>query len=265
MTAYGLKISLAFTCFSFVCNAQPSGSPALPDSSSAPSVNRILAGSAGAIVVTAVLLHYDQQIYNNLYTWKTHNQTVKDISPIITKLGDGAFSIGLFGGFIGYGLISENNKAVEAGKIGMESFLLTGITVQIFKHLCGRERPSDATRPGGFWHGPFAYFRHGQNKGISSFDAFPSGHTVTVFSAATVISDFYTDPWVSYTSYSLATLVAVSRITESTHWISDCFVGAIIGYCGTRLVEKLNYGSGGIALMPRINDHQYGLLLSMKL
>ena len=44
--------------------------------------------------------------------------------------------------------------------------------------------------------------------------------------------------------HSLATVVAVSRVTESTHWSSDCFVGAIIGYYETRLVEKLNYSSG---------------------
>jgi membrane-associated phospholipid phosphatase len=101
-------------------------------------------------------------------------------------------------------------------------------------------------------------------RGISSFDAFPSGHTVTIFAAATTISDFYTEPWVSYTCYSLASLTAISRITESTHWMSDCFVGAIIGYYGTKLVEKWNYGSGDITLLPQADEHQYGLLLSVK-
>jgi hypothetical protein len=52
---------------------------------------------------------------------------------------------------------------------------------------------------------------------------------------------------------------------ESTHWLSDCFIGALIGYYGTRLVEKLNYGSTGITLSPQVDEHQYGLLLSVKL
>lgn len=51
---------------------------------------------------------------------------------------------------------------------------------------------------------------------------------------------------------------------ESTHWLSDCFVGALIGHYGTKLVEKLNYGSGSITLLPQADEHQYGLLLSVK-
>ncbi len=194
------------------------------------------------------------------------NPSVKKISPIITNLGDGSFSVGLFGGFVGYGLIFTDAKACEVGKIGFESFLLTGISVQLFKYLCGRERPSDATRPGGFWHGPFAYFdmhKRG-NRGLAAFDSFPSGHTTTAFAAATTISDFYSEPWVSYTCYSLASCVAISRVMERTHWLSDCFVGAIIGHYGARLVEKLNYGSSSISLLPQADEHQYGLLLSVK-
>jgi membrane-associated phospholipid phosphatase len=261
-----LKVIIALACVAFCCAAQPLNSTA-PDSNAASSVNWTLVSAGGTIAVTAILFHYDQQIYDNLYDWKRNNQIVKDISPIVTNLGDGTFSLGFFGGFVGYGLIFENKKAVEMGKIGIESFFLTGITVQLLKQLCGRERPSAATRPGGFWHGPFAFFRQpkGVSKGIPSFDAFPSGHTATVFAAATTLSDFYTDSWVSYTSYSLATLCAISRITESTHWLSDCFIGAIIGHYGTRLVERLNYGSTDITITPWANENQYGLLLSMKI
>jgi membrane-associated phospholipid phosphatase len=223
-------------------------------------------GFGSAVFLTAVMFQYDQHIYDDLLRWKMNNPLVKKISPVITSLGDGKFSIGLFGGFVGYGLIFKDAKAWEVGKIGIESFLLTGITVQIFKNLCGRERPSVATCNGGFWHGPFSYLREPNGgRGISSFDAFPSGHTATVFAAATTISDFYTESWVPYTCYSLAVLTAISRITESTHWMSDCFVGAIIGYYGTKLVEKWNYGSGSLTLLPQVNERYYGILLSIKL
>ena len=223
-------------------------------------------GVTGAAAVTALLFHYDQDIYNEIHSWRENSIVVRKVSPVITNLGDGMFSAGLFVGFAGYGLISKDKKAVEVGKIGIESFLLTGVTVQLFKYLCGRERPSDATRPGGFWHGPFAYLdKHKRGtRGLSAFDSFPSGHTTTVFAAATTISDFYTEPWVSYTCYSLATAVAVSRVIESTHWMSDCFVGAIIGYYGTKLIEKLNYGYNGVTVLPQADGHQYGLLLSVK-
>jgi len=224
------------------------------------------AGIGGTVAVTAILVHYDQQIYDELYAWEMNNPAVKKTSLVITNLGGGTFSAGLFAGFAGYGLIFKDKKAFEAGKIGIESFLFTGVAAQVFKHLCGRERPSNSTRPGGFWHGPSAFLHdpRGTEKRISSFDAFPSGHTTTVFSAATTIADFYTEPWVSYTCYSLAALTGVSRVTESTHWLSDVFVGAIIGHYGAKLVEYWNYGSKGFAVQPIADDHQYGLLLTVK-
>ena len=256
-----LNIIFVFFCFSQVLTSTISDSIATTTSSTT-----IVLEVAGATAVTALLFHYDQDIYNEIHSWREKNIVVRKVSPVITNLGDGMFSAGLFGGFAGYGLIFKDTKAFEVGKIGIESFLLTGVTVQLFKYLCGRERPSDATRLGGFWHGPFAYFREPKvdGKGIASFDAFPSGHTTTVFAAATTISDFYTEPWVSYTCYSLASIVAISRVTESTHWLSDCFVGAIIGYYGTKLVEKLNYGSSDIILLPQADERQYGLLLCVK-
>jgi hypothetical protein len=51
---------------------------------------------------------------------------------------------------------------------------------------------------------------------------------------------------------------------ERTHWLSDCFVGAIIGHYGTKLVERLNDGSSSVSLLPQADERQYGLLLSVK-
>ncbi len=215
-------------------------------------------------MITLTLFHYDQQIYHGLYEWKEKNPTVKAISPVITNGGNGMFSVGLFAGFAGYSLIAHDPKSFETAKIGIESFLFTGIVVQVLKNTFGRERPSNATRDGGYWHGPLSYFKH-RNMSIASFDSFPSGHTTTVFSAATTIADIYTEPWVSYTAYSLASLVAISRITESTHWASDCFVGALLGHFGTKLVEHFNYGSTGFCFVPTIDNHSYGVLLTVNL
>jgi membrane-associated phospholipid phosphatase len=252
-----------FFCFS--CYSQ-TVHPNATDSIETSLSTQILVGVTGGVALTAILIHYDQDIYDNIQRWREHSTVIKEVSPVITNMGDGKFSLGLFGGFAGYGLLANDPKALEVAKIGAESFLLTGITVQLLKHLCGRERPSDATRPGGFWHGPFAFSGKpkGGKRGIAAFDSFPSGHTVSIFSAATTLSDLYPAPWVSYTSYSLASIVALSRVIERTHWLSDCFVGAVIGHFGTRLVEKLNYGTTSIALMPQVSESQYGILLNVK-
>jgi membrane-associated phospholipid phosphatase len=249
------------------CYSQTSNSVIADSIPSTQTTATVVLGVSGVAAITVILFHYDQDVYDEIHSWRENSTLIRKVSPVITNMGDGFFSLGLFGGFTGYGLIFKDQKTVEVGKIGIESFLLTGISVQLFKHLCGRERPSDATRPGGFWHGPFAYFdKQRRNKlGLSAFDSFPSGHTASAFAAATTLSDFYTASWVSYTSYSVASAVAISRVMESTHWLSDCFIGALIGHFGTRLVEKINYGSSSITLLPQADEHCYGLLLSVKL
>ena len=222
------------------------------------------AGIGGALVTTAVLMHSDQRTYDGLRRFRQDHKIIRQTSPVITQLGDGFFTLGLFGGFAGYGWIGEDQKALRTAKIGVESFLFTGITVQFIKHLAGRERPSVSTDAGGYWHGPYSPFQKSK-KSVTLFDAFPSGHTTTVFSTATTISDIYTQPWVSYTCYSLATVTAFTRVMERTHWLSDCFIGAIIGHYGTKLVEHWNKDSNTVAILPQIDEHQYGLLLAVKL
>jgi hypothetical protein len=229
-----------------------------------PSTGTYLAGAAGATVITFVLFHYDQQIYNGLHDWREDNPTVKALSPVVTDGGDGMFSVGLFAGFAGYSLLAHDKKSMETAKIGIESFLFTGLIVQVLKNTFGRERPSHATRDGGYWHGPLAYFKH-RDMSIASFDAFPSGHTATVYAAATTFADMYKETWVPYAAYSFATVVMISRITESTHWASDCFVGALIGHFGTKIVEHFNYGSKGYCLVPMIDNHSYGVQLTVNI
>lgn len=255
---------VAWVCISLCAIATRGTAFAEADSAQSVSTGTYVAGAAGATVITVVLFHYDQSIYNDLHEWKEENPTVNAVSPVITNGGNGMFSVGLFAGFAGYSLIAQDKKAFETAKIGFESFLFTGIVVQILKNVFGRERPSNATQHGGYWHGPLAYFKH-RDMSIASFDSFPSGHTTTVFSAATTIADMYTEPWVSYTAYSLASLVAISRITESAHWASDCFVGALLGHFGTKLVEHFNYGSAGFSVVPTVDHHSYGALLTVNI
>ena len=222
-----------------------------------------IAGSAG---ITALLFVTDQKTYDDLYSWKIRHRLVREASPVITNAGNGLFSVGMFGGFMAYSWIFDQDGAYETGKVGLESFLASGAAVQFMKMMFSRERPSAATASRGVFHGPFAYFEQkGPQKGIASFDAFPSGHAATAFAAAATLSDLSSSSWVSYTSYSIATGVAVSRITERDHWASDCFVGALIGIVSTKLVEQMNAPTSDFGVQPLASEKRYGLSLSMKL
>lgn len=230
-----------------------------------PRLSRTSLTVLGAMAVTFVLIRTDQQTYDFMYSWKEGNSAFKTLSPIVTEIGHGSFSLGAFGGFLAYGFLADNDRAIKTGEIGLESFLLTGITVQFIKRMTGRERPSTSTSQGGTWHGPMAFLGGAERRqGQARFDAFPSGHTASAFALATVLSDMYPEPWVSYLSYSIATSVAVTRISESTHWASDCFLGAIIGYGCTKLVERWNDDSEQLSLKPFADQVGYGVQLQLK-
>lgn len=221
----------------------------------------------GSLSLTALLIETDQRSYSALDAWKRSQHFINESSPIITQLGDGKSSLAIFGGFLAYSLVFDDHKSMEVGKIGLESFLLSGFATHVVKQLFSRERPSTATQNGGAFHGPFAFFRQGsgQKRGMAAFDSFPSGHTASVFAAATTIADFYSSPWVSYSAYGLASAVAISRITERTHWTSDVFVGALLGHFATKLVEHLNYRAADVSVAPTADGQQYGVSLSVRM
>jgi membrane-associated phospholipid phosphatase len=213
-------------------------------------------------IITAGLLATDDQTYRDIHDFKLRNKIVGDISPVVTELGDGKFSLALFGGFFLHYCLFDDQKSLYTSKIGIESFLVSGIAVQFFKQIFGRERPSHATKEGGKFHGPFSFFSKKSND-IASFDAFPSGHTATAFSWASTLAELYPDGAMPYISYGMATVIAFSRITERTHWLSDCFVGAIMGIVSTKFVIYLNRNNSYGTVHPVLNNDFIGAQYSL--
>ncbi len=68
--------------------------------------------------------------------------------------------------------------------------------------------------------------------------SFPSGHTVAAVSIATVIARRYGKEhrWVPFVAYGGAALVAFSRLPLGAHYVSDTFMGGVLGYSIARFV-----------------------------
>src|SRR5262249_51841765 len=67
-------------------------------------------------------------------------------------------------------------------------------------------------------------FFHGGN-------SFPSGHTITAWTLATVVAEEYgSHKWVAPTAYSLAALVGAARYAGHSHYLSDVLIGGAIGF-----------------------------------
>lgn len=72
----------------------------------------------------------------------------------------------------------------------------------------------------------------------STANSFPSGHTATAFTAATIMHKEYgltRSPWWSIFGYGCATTTGIMRTLNNRHWISDVLVGAGLGILSTDL------------------------------
>lgn len=113
----------------------------------------------------------------------------------------------------------------------------------------------------------------GKTRPNGSSYSFPSGHTTSAFSNASVLyNEFYeSSPLLAYSGYTFATSTAIFRMSNNRHWLSDVMVGAGIGILVTELVyyfEPLkNFNpfreSKNIMLVPQISEENYGLYFSL--
>jgi membrane-associated phospholipid phosphatase len=88
--------------------------------------------------------------------------------------------------------------------------------------------------------------------------AFPSGHAADTFAVATVIERHHGVRW-SLPGYVVASYVAMSRLHENVHYLSDVVFGAAVGSIAGRTVTR--HGASNFALAPIAVPRGGGLAL----
>lgn len=85
--------------------------------------------------------------------------------------------------------------------------------------------------------------------------AWPSGHTASSFTVASVLDEFY-GPKVGIPAYALASLVAYRMMDTGDHWGSDVVFGVTLGWVvGHTIAGKhKNLELAGFELMPYVTD-----------
>lgn len=176
----------------------------------------------------------------NRFATKVRNQskTVANVSKYITNFG-GAYEVYAIAGFYTYGLIFRRQKEKTTTVLATQAYITAGILSTVAKYLFGEQRPyytdPNSSKSGPIFHGPFYPFKKGLD--IHDYSSFPSGHTTAAFAAATVYALEYRDkPLIPIISYSAATLIGLSRLTENQHWATDVLAGAMLGYLSGRQV-----------------------------
>lgn len=193
-------------------------------------------------LVTGVLLLADEPVQKFALDLRDHNKGLRNVSTYITRFGSSyeGYTLGALGL---YGFVFNNKKMQTTTLLAIQSYITSAAVSGVVKFLTGRERPyyinPNELEAEPRVHGPFKTIRSETGGKINN--AFPSGHTTAAFAAATVYALEYRDrPLVPILSYTAASLVGLSRLTENKHWITDVFAGAALGYISGKLVVN-NY------------------------
>ena len=142
-----------------------------------------------------------------------------------------AFSLGTYA----YGRFFDAPKVAHLGMDLLQAQILAEIMVEPLKYIVRRERPDGSDNL-----------------------SFPSGHSAVTFATATVIERHL--GWrKSVLAYALASYVAMSRLHDDKHYLSDVIFGAAVGSIAGRTVvhhasdywafTPMSVPGGGVALL----------------
>lgn len=197
-------------------------SPFRASSYNSPGFNTFLISS---VVITGALVANDRKITGALPN--TADQL--KWSGRVSQIGSAYSLSGITAGTYVLGRLIHNNHLRETGLLALEALGHTQIVVFGLKEAANRERPLDHDRHGEFWEGG---------------NSFPSGHTASAFAVASVFAFEYHDHIaVPIAAYSLASLVAFSRLSADQHWMSDIVAGGSLGVLVGRFMYKRRHGA----------------------
>lgn len=158
--------------------------------------------------------------------WVDTGGTLPASSRFISHFGQAYSTGGIAAAFYIAGRLTKNPKARETGVLAAEALINTGIVTEVLKLSAQRQRPNADQHFGEFFDGG---------------SSFPSGHSSSIWSVATVIAyEYHNNPWIKYGAYAGAVAVSMSRYSGRNHFLSDIVAGSAIGYFIGRYVYR-NY------------------------
>ena len=129
--------------------------------------------------------------------------------------------------FYGVNLVRKDTYGQRTALYIAEAVADAEILTTVMKNVDRRLRPSDIPPYGDYSH---TWFK-ATGPVLQGPGGFPSGHTIAAFSVATVFANRYRKHrWVPYVAYGLAGWVGFTRISLQSHFVSDVFAGAALGY-----------------------------------
>jgi membrane-associated phospholipid phosphatase len=180
----------------------------------------IVGGTAGLIVADPHAMPY----------FRSHARNLDDINDVFDAPITSAEVVALPASLLLAGYVRHDPYQTGTALLAGEAYADSAVVDLVVKAITRRKRPSDV-RPGGSFNDTF--FSGGKSPFKGS--AFPSGHAAGVFAVSTAVATRYRNHrWVPWALYGFATAISFSRVTTSSHFPSDVFLGAALGYTITR-------------------------------
>jgi hypothetical protein len=126
-----------------------------------------------------------------------------------------ASAMGMTGAAYFWGRITRDERMRETGVLASEAMLNALAVDYAFKGITGRLRPQPSNYQNIFFNG-----------GTS----FPSDHAAVTWAFASVVAHEYPNPWAEFGAYGLALGTSLARAASEQHFLSDVFVGGLMGY-----------------------------------
>ena len=127
-----------------------------------------------------------------------------DINEAFGAAGNPLTHLGIAGLWYLVGQRSQDAKTYQVGKTLLRALIINDLSVMGGKLATSRNSPNG-----------------------ESF-TFPSGHTSSTFTFASVMHQAY-GPWAGFPLYGLGVFVAVERLDDDEHYLSDVMMGSILG------------------------------------
>ena len=150
----------------------------------------------------------------------------------------------------------EMHKLFKFAIFALTFVIVSYLVMTIMKELWSRMRYRDMLKEGNFdGFTPWFKLNFGRQNKVEGYEytSFPSGHTSSAacIFAICVLPDLYKKldkKWIRYTLYGVSTaftvIVAISRLVNTAHFLSDVLMGGLITYGIFYLLKYLFFRNG---------------------
>lgn len=131
-------------------------------------------------------------------------------------------------GLYGVGLLTKNESIRKTSILIISSSVTTGFIQTLTKNAIGRARPG--TDNGAFTFEPFS--------SEGAFHSFPSGHAILSITMSHAIAKQLNSTWAKIATYSVGSIIPLSRLTANAHWLTDTLFSSAISIIVVDSIDK---------------------------